>query len=100
MAVTADELWSRYRENDVAADALYAGANLSVTGTVSGVELGGTDRPVVLLASPDDDLPVRAEMTPGARARAAMLNDGDHIVVRCRSVTELAQAPLLRNCDL
>jgi hypothetical protein len=99
LTVTANELWSRYRENDVGADAMYAGADLQVTGTVTGIELGGTDRPVVLLASPDDSLPVRAEMSPDARAKAATLNDGDQAVLRCRSVSELAKAPMLRNCD-
>ncbi len=59
--ISAAELWSRYRENAVAADSLYAAANLAVTGMVSGIELGDTDRPIVLLQSPIDTLPVRVE---------------------------------------
>jgi len=99
IALSADELWARYRENDLAADELYAGANLRVSGTVAGIEQGVTDRPVILLASPEAGAPVRAEMAPRAGDRATTLDEGDQVVLRCQSVSELAKAPMLRNCD-
>jgi 20S proteasome alpha/beta subunit len=99
VAISATELWSRYRENNLGAEAMYAGADLRVTGTVTGIELGGTDRPVVLLAGGSGSQPVRAEMAPDVHARAAMLSEGDQVVLRCRGVTELVEAPMLRNCE-
>jgi hypothetical protein len=98
LEATANDIWARYRESEAAADAMYGQSSLSVTGTVAGLELEAGSRPIVLLATPDDRYPVRAELVPGAAARAADLKDGDQAVFRCRGVTKLAQSPMLLNC--
>jgi hypothetical protein len=98
LETTANDLWARYHESESAAEAQYGESNLSVTGIVAGLELEGGNRPIVLLATPDDRYPVRAELVPGAAAKAADLREGDQAVFRCRGVTKLAQSPMLLNC--
>jgi hypothetical protein len=97
---TANEIWARFRENELGAQAQYAGATLRVTGTVNGVELQSSDRPVVLLATPNKDFPLRAEMNPDAGAKAATLKEGDNRTFDCRGIAQLAGSPMLLNCDL
>jgi hypothetical protein len=98
--ISSNEIWARFKENNFGAQAEYAGVNLIVTGTAAGVELEGAGRPVLLLQSPDDHFPVRAELSPDAGAKVDALQDGTRQVLHCQGVTELAGAPMLLNCEL
>ena len=99
LTTTSNDIWARYRENEFLAQALFSGKVLTVTGTVAGTEMEDSAQPIILLASPDDRYPVRAALSPAARAKAADLNVGDKQVFTCTGITTLAQSQMLLNCS-
>jgi len=46
--LTAEELYTAYRENEVAADEMYKGKKLAITGTITDIGKDVTDRPYVV----------------------------------------------------
>jgi hypothetical protein len=98
--LTPHEIWIVFRENPVAAETLYGDKNLRVIGTIGRIELENSARPIVLLITPEDEYPIRAELNAKAATEAATLQEGDKKVLNCVGFTEFAQAPMLLNCSI
>lgn len=100
VAVSADELAARFREDESAADEKYAGDTLVVSGPVMEIDQEEIGHPVIVFGNAELGLLARAELSAASSSKALGLKIGDEAVVRCTSVTMMAGDPLLLNCDL
>lgn len=100
VAVSADELSARFREDESAADEKYAGDTLLVSGPVMEMDQEEIGHPVIVFGSSELGLLARAELSAASRSKAIGVQDGEQVVVRCTGVTMMAGDPLLLNCDL
>jgi len=100
VSVSAAELSARFRESESAADEQYSGDALLVSGSVMEVDQEEIGHPVILLGNSKDGILARAELSIASRDKAIGLGEGDEVIVRCTSVTMVAGAPMLINCEL
>lgn len=99
ISVTAADLWRAYDANEAAAQQQYGSADLEVSGTVAGVNLDFADRPVILLATPNQFLPAQAQLADDSKNKASAVSKGQSIVLRCTGVTEVIGTPMLEECS-
>lgn len=98
LEVTAQDLFSAYEANEVAAQQTYGGKPLKVSGTVQGVTLDFMDNAVIQLATSNEFLPVQATLDdPDA---AASIAKGTPVAVLCEELTEVIGAPQLSGCAI
>lgn len=98
LEVTAQDLFSAYEANEVAAQQTYGGKPLKVSGTVQGVTLDFLDNAVIQLATSNEFLPVQATLDdPDA---AASIAKGAPVAVLCEELTEVIGAPQLAGCSI
>lgn len=96
-AVDAATLHKAYAANEVAADRLYKGKPLAVSGRVSEIASDATDDPVVALRVSDFES-VHANGLP--KDVAASLQKGESITVNCVGDGEVIGTPVLKDCKL
>lgn len=97
IAVTAEQLFAGYAENEVAADAVYRQSDLRVSGTVEAVQLDMMDDPVVLLAG-DGFMHVQARGLP--RDDVMRLRKGDQVALLCIGSGASLGSPMLAECSI
>lgn len=100
LEVTATELFNAYQANEAAAQQQYGDKPLLVTGTVDGVDLDFSDRPVVKLATSNQFMSAQANLTNASVPRASELSKGQSVRLLCGSVGEVIGMPTLRDCDI
>lgn len=96
--VTALELFKDYQGNEVAADGRYKGRTLLVTGTVSEVKKDFTDSIVIHLRSSNPFMSIDAHVEDSETAKAAQLNKGDTVTLRCEGRGMVIGRPQLGDC--
>jgi len=99
LTTTTNGILAQYQADQFAAQALFSGKVLIVAGTVAGTEMENSAQPIILLASPDNRYPLRAELSAASGAKAADLNVGDQRVFTCTGITTVAQSKMLLNCS-
>lgn len=100
LEVTATELFNAYKANEAAAQQQYGNRSLLVTGTVDGVDLDFSDRPVVKLATSNQFMSAQANLTDASVPRASELSKGQSIRLLCGSVGEVVGMPMLKDCNI
>lgn len=100
IAVTATELFKAYEANEAAAQQQYGSSPLLVSGTIKSIDLDFGNDPVVMLSTPNEFMSAHANLTKASQARASSLSKGAAIKLLCKSVTEMAGTPILRDCDI
>lgn len=95
--VDAATLHRAYAANEVAADQLYKGKPLKVTGEVDGISSDLTDDPVVSLRVSQFE---SVHATGLSKEVAATLSKGQPITVNCVGGGEVIGTPLLNDCKL
>lgn len=96
--VTAAEIASVYKANEVRGDERFKGKKLEVTGKIDGIDSGIGDTPVIRLQGADMFQDVMVNDVP--RAAAAKLEKGQTITVVCRGDGEIIGMPRLDECEL
>jgi hypothetical protein len=96
--VTADELASAYKKNEIAGDQKYKGKKLRVTGVVDGIDSDITDSAVVRLKAKGEFLGVSARGLP--KDEAAVLEKGKTVIFECTGAGEVISSPQLRDCKV
>lgn len=100
LKVTARELFRAYQDNEAAAQAQYGERILDVSGTVESVDLDLTDDPVVRLETDNQFMSAMVDLIDSEKPKAASLNKGQVIVVRCTEIREIVGSPSLRHCAI
>lgn len=100
LQVTARELFAAYDANEAAAQAKYGNRALLVTGTVDGVDLDFTDKPVVKLRTQNEFMSAQAALVEASHAKATSLSKGQSVTLSCVSVGEVMGTPMLRDCTI
>ena len=98
LSVGAVRLFRDYEENEVAADNLYKGQRLRVTGTLVSVERDYDGRPVLHLVSGNPIFMTMATLNKADIPAAAQLKKGDQVVVRCIGAGREMRMPQLERC--
>lgn len=98
LAVTAEKLFAAYQANEVAADNRYKGKALEVTGTVQSIEKSMFDSILVHLVTPNEFMPVYANMDNSMAEPAASLRKGQKIALLCEGAGAIGNAPQLTDC--
>jgi len=98
ISVGAVRLFRDYEENEVAADNLYKGQRLRVTGRLVSVERDYEGRPVLHLVSGNPIFMTMATLNKADIPSAAQLKKGDQVVVRCIGAGREMRMPQLERC--
>lgn len=96
IVVTAAELFSAYKANEVAADQRYKGKPLKVSGTVEEIASDVMDDAVVQLHAGGFMEQVNASVL--SKADAAQLSKGQRVTLLCKGGGEVIGFPMLEDC--
>ncbi|WP_421575362.1 OB-fold protein [Stenotrophomonas maltophilia] len=95
--ITARQLYRDYEANEVAADVLYKGKRLLITGEVATIQTDLMDEPQVLLKAGS----VEQVMISGLSSEAAgALNKGKAVTAACTGNGMIMGSPVTRDCEL
>ncbi|HKX79601.1 MAG TPA: hypothetical protein VJM34_13870 [Novosphingobium sp.] len=97
IAVEAGTLHKAYAANEIAADQLYKGKPLKVSGTIADITSDVSDEPVLSLRVSDFESVHATGLTKDV---AATLAKGQSITVSCVGAGEVIGTPLLNDCEL
>jgi hypothetical protein len=100
LKVSAATLWQAYHSNEVAADEVYKGKKLLITGTVAEVKKDAFDNIVVWLETPNMFMRVMAKVKDSEKPRAAQLGKGGAVTALCEGGTMIMGSPTLHDCVL
>lgn len=97
--ITAVKLHKAYQANAVAADQIYKGSKLAVTGVVREVSKEIlSDAPIVMLAGTDEIFGIKLQGL--STAEAGPLRQGQKITATCTGAGDFAKYPVLDDCVL
>lgn len=97
LELAARQLYLDYQANEIAADVLYKGKALLISGEVVAIQSDFLDQPVVHLAAGPDARVVLMGLTTNA---AAGLRKGETINAACTGDGMTLDVPTARHCDL
>jgi hypothetical protein len=100
VVVTAAALWTAYDANEVAADELYKGKRLQVTGKLKSIDKDLMGDVVLMLEAPNEFSTVHAGLDDADEGKAAKLTKGSEITVTCEGGGMVIGSPILRDCRL
>lgn len=100
LSVTAGKLFRDYQANEVAADNIYKGHRLDVTGSVQSINKDFADGTYVQLRTDNEFMGVHANLEKSEVAAAAGLARGQQISVVCTGGGMLVGSPILRECQI
>ena len=93
-------LWRDYAANEVAADNLYKGRSVRVTGRVLSVGKDGREAAVLNLVSGNPVFQTMATLELTQTQRAATLTKGSRVTVQCIGKGLMMKMPQLEDCSL
>lgn len=94
--VDATELWRAYDANEVAADNVWKGNRILITGEVAGISKDFTDAIFIQLRSPNEFTPAYVKDT--SAPKAARLKKRQQIVLTCTCTGKVMASPVLKDC--
>lgn len=98
LAVTAQELFRAYEQNEMAAQKKYGGQPLQVEGVIESIELDFMDNPTVSLTTGNMFQNVTLHFDKSYADKAAELSKGQPFVAICSEISEVIGSPQLRKC--
>ncbi|MBM2883156.1 hypothetical protein JFK97_02020 [Chromobacterium phragmitis] len=96
--VTALKLAQDYDDNEAAADDVYKGKLLEVSGRVASIDKDAFDNTVVWLHGKNDFNRVMAKMSKENAAQAKTLKKGQSVTVSCMGSTRIIGSPTMDDC--
>lgn len=102
MPATAQEILTRYKDNEVAADQKFKGKKLAVSGKVDAIQSGMGDAPfLVLVAGGEYEFnKPQAHMENSEKDKVVALKKGQMVKLVCTGNGEIAGTPMLSDCVL
>lgn len=97
--VDARTLVVDYESNEVAADKMYKGKMLEVSGTVAGIDSDFSDGAIVKLIGKNEFQVAQAQGDDGFTDYASTLKKGENVVLICKSDGEVIGFPQLSKCQ-
>ena len=97
-AVSAERLFLDYQRNEIAADSIYKGRTLAVTGTVSSINKDITDSAYLMLETSNEFMGVHANLRGSEVSKAAALSRGSTVTVVCMGSGMVIGSPILSDC--
>lgn len=98
--VSAQKLFEDYSNNELAADERYKGKTLLVSGTIDGTGDGFGDRPYLTLDSGNMFRSIHARLEPGEANKAAQLQKGQTVKIKCVGESSAFGSPSLSQCKI
>lgn len=95
--VGARQLYLDYQANEVAADVLYKGKQLLITGEVAAIQTDFMDKPQVQLKAGSNE---QVTISGLSRDEAGALHKGDAVIAACTGNGMLLNSPVTRDCEL
>ncbi|MFI8572949.1 hypothetical protein ACIGEO_15680 [Stenotrophomonas bentonitica] len=95
--ITARQLHRDYEANEVAADVLYKGKRLLITGEVASIQTDLMDKPQVQLKAGSVD---QVMISGLSREEAGALGKGDTVLAACTGNGMILGSPMTRDCEL
>lgn len=95
--ITARQLYRDYEANEVAADVLYKGKRLLITGEVASIQTDLMDKPQVQLKAGSVD---QVMISGLSREEAGALGKGDTVLAACTGNGMILGSPMTRDCEL
>ncbi len=95
--LAAQQLYLDYQANEIAADVLYKGKPLVISGDVEAIQGDSLDQPVVHLSAGPD---ARVLLMGLTTTDAAGLRKGEAITAACTGDGMARETPAMRHCDL
>lgn len=96
--VSASELASAYKKNEVAADEKYKNKKIEISGEIESIDSGVGDEPRIRLQS--GELFVAVTLEGISKAEAKKLNKGDKLTAVCKGDGEIIGSPQLKDCKI
>jgi len=96
--VSAERLFEAYQRNEIAADSVYKGKTLEVTGTVTSINKDIADSPYLMLATSNEFMGVHADLQGNQMSAAATLTPGSVVTVVCQGEGMILGSPMLKDC--
>lgn len=96
LTATSLEIAKEYKANEARADAKFKGKVIEISGTVTGIDSGITDEPIVKLESDNQFLGVSLHDVD--KETAIALNKGDKVTFICVGAGEMMGSPMLNEC--
>ena len=99
--ISASDLASAYKDNEVLADEMFKGRAMAVTGKVHSITKDFMDNIVVLLVNPNNQFEdIHAEVEESEKGKAARLSRGTTIVMVCVGGGMIIGSPILNKCQI
>jgi hypothetical protein len=98
--VQAQQLFQAYRDDADAADALYGGREMIVTGEFVRIAPDGHGDPDLRLRTSDPEAPLSVDLIRAAHDQATQLRPGQTVTVSCAHVDRTGEERWLRNCAI
>jgi hypothetical protein len=98
--VTADAMAMAYERNSVAADEMFKGHTVRVSGKVTAINTDLLNRPVLELdGQVNQFLQPQAILQDSERSQAARINVGETVRLLCTGAGDVAKAPMMNDCS-
>lgn|GEM_PF-1619068 len=98
VVVSNARLFDDYQSNEVAADAMYKGKKLLVTGTVASIDKGPFGGLILRLATSNPFMSTMADMERSEQSQMAQLQKGERVRVLCKGRGTVLGSPSLDDC--
>lgn len=98
--VTPAELAKAYEENTVAADDMYKGKTLRISGTIDNIATGLTDEPYLVMKGGNPFQAPQLHFGKDHRSSIAKLKKGQKIVAVCKGAGDVIKTPMAKDCVL
>ncbi|CUA82066.1 tRNA_anti-like [Gulbenkiania indica] len=98
--VSAKKLHQDYEDNEAAADDVYKGKQLEVSGKIASIDKDAFDNTIVWLKAKDEFNRVMAKMSEAEAPKAKTLKKGQEVTVSCKGSTRIIGSPTLDECAI
>lgn len=98
--LSANQLYSEYESNEVAADAKYKGKIVIVTGTIQNIGKDIMDNAYIVIGGKGFLDGVQCTFTKGEQSSVARLSKGQHVWVKGKIEGKIIGNVLVKNCRL
>lgn len=100
LKVSAKKLHQDYEDNEAAADDVYKGKQLEVSGKIASIDKDAFDNTIVWLKGKDEFNRVMAKMSEAEAPKAKALKKGQSVTVSCQGSTRIIGSPTLDSCAI
>jgi hypothetical protein len=98
--INAPYLYAAYKDNEIAADQIYKGKILEVSGTVGRIRKDFADNAILELMTQNQFESVDAYLKADSVSFAATLSPGNSVTVLCRGAGLMIGSPMLKDCSI